>query len=202
MNNTRDDKQRFSRSAVWGVGINDSTIPVRKPKDPLSAYAVWSSMLLRCYNEKYQEKHKAYSGCSVCEEWHTYSNFEKWYNEHYRKGYALDKDIIKKGNKVYGPEFCSLVPREINNLIEKSSSTRGRYLIGVSAYKYGFRASISKKNKAIHIGVFKTETDAFVAYKKEKERYIKQLAQEYFLKGDISERVFNALMEYEIDAGD
>lgn len=38
--------------------------------------------------------------------------------------------------------------------------------------------------------------------KKEKENYIKEIAQEYFNKGKITKKVYNALMNYQVDIND
>ena len=35
--------------------------------------------------------------------------FSKWYEENYIEGFQLDKDIITKGNRVYGPTTCKFV---------------------------------------------------------------------------------------------
>lgn len=36
----------------------------------------------------------------------------------------------------------------------------------------------------------------------EKEKYIKDVAQEYYDKGDITKRVYDALMKYEVEITD
>jgi hypothetical protein len=53
-----------------------------------------------------------------------------------------------------------------------------------------------------HIGYFKTPYDAFCAYKKEKESYIKEVAKEYYDKGAIGKNVYDALMNYKIEITD
>lgn len=53
-----------------------------------------------------------------------FSNFLKWFNGNYIKGYALDKDILIKGNKVYSPETCCFVPYEINTLVTNRKNGR------------------------------------------------------------------------------
>ena len=63
-------------------------------------YKTWISMLERCYCEKSQVKHPTYIGCSVDESWHNFQNFGKWFEENYKEGHQLDKDILIKGNCV------------------------------------------------------------------------------------------------------
>ena len=40
-------------------------------------YKKWYSMLQRCYDEKWLERHPHYEGCFVCDEWLKLSNFVK-----------------------------------------------------------------------------------------------------------------------------
>ena len=114
---------------------------------------------------------------------------------------SLDKDIIKKGNKVYSPNTCVFVPHSINTLFVKSNKVRGEYYIGV--YKNGnkFEAQLSKGNgKQIPLGLYDTPEEAFLTYKQAKEAYIKEVAEEY--KGKIDPRAYEALMKYEVEITD
>ena len=164
----------------------------------------WENLLLRCYGESEQKRHPTYAGCSVCEDWMTFSNFEKWFNENYRDGYELEKDIIIKGNKLYSPETACFVPRRINVLLTNRKRFRGPLPIGVTVSESGlrYRASYDRDGKSTLIGYYDTPEDAFSAYKQTKEAYIKEVAQEYYEKRLISERVRDALFRYEIEITD
>jgi hypothetical protein len=87
------------------------------------AFTTWSSMINRCYNEKFHQKQHSYEDCIVCEEWKNFQNYAKWFEKNYYEidGYRihLDKDILVKGNKVYSPETCVFVPKKINNLFKE-----------------------------------------------------------------------------------
>ena len=52
--------------------------------------------------------------------------------------------------------------------------------------------------KTIPLGSFDDEYSAFIAYKEAKEKYIKELANDYFSKGLISEKARNAMCAYEV----
>lgn len=41
-----------------------------------------------------------------------------------------------------------------------------------------------------------------MAYKSAKEAYIKEIATEYFSRGEITKRVYDALMRYEVEITD
>ena len=62
-------------------------------------------MLRRCYDEKYHQKEPTYIGCTVCDEWRYFLNFEKWYEDNWYdiegETMCLDKDILVKGNNLY-----------------------------------------------------------------------------------------------------
>ena len=99
-------------------------------------FIAWNSMIRRCYNNVYQKNYPTYGSCEVCEGWHNFQNFAKWYEENYYEidgeKMNLDKDILVKHNKIYSPETCIFVPQRINELFTKSNKSRGEYPIGVS----------------------------------------------------------------------
>lgn len=117
------------------------------------------------------------------------------------KGWALEKDIIKKGNKTYNPDNCCFVPKEINNLMLKSEAVRTDLPIGVSSMPSGnYGAVVSKFGKTERIGTFCTIEEAFLAYKREKEKYLKQQAEKW--KSQIDPRAYEALMNYQVEITD
>lgn len=171
------------------------------------AYKLWFGMIRRCYHTRPSEI--TYNDCYVCDEWLDFTNFKKWFNNPhngYKDNYQLDKDILKKGNKVYSPENCCFVPSEINAIFTKRQNSRGALPIGVSLYTQNrkplYKASISKYNKVCHLGYFLTPEEAFSAYKNFKERYIKEVAKKYFQEGKITEKVYHALMKYKVEITD
>ena len=61
---------------------------------------------------------------------------------------------------------------------------------------------MTKGGKHFRIGWFKTYIEAFMAYKKEKESFIKEVAIKYFNEGKIKQNVYEALMNYEVSITD
>lgn len=55
-------------------------------------------------------------------------------------------------------------------------------------------------NMLNRIGYFDNFNDAFLAYKKAKEAYLKEQAEKW--KGKIDERAYNALMNYTVEITD
>ncbi|MGD4514716.1 hypothetical protein QT738_22630, partial [Xanthomonas citri pv. citri] len=64
-----------------------------------------------------------------------------------------------------------------------------------------FVAQVNKnKGKQERLGLFKTEIEAFNAYKKAKESFIKEQAEKW--KDKIDDRAYEALMNYEVNIDD
>lgn len=170
----------------------------------LEKYNVWNRMLSRCYNEDYHTLHPTYKDVIVCEEWHNFQNFAQWYEDNYKpeymKGWHLDKDILFKGNKIYSSETCCFVPREINSLFISRRKKRGVLPIGVSVEGQKYCAKVNIKPKHIRIGAFNTPEEAFKAYKVEKEKYIKEMADKW--KDLIDPKVYDTLYNYKVEIDD
>lgn len=161
----------------------------------------WNKMLYRSYCEKYHRTRPTYKNVIVCSEWHNFQNFAAWYEENYREGWQLDKDILIKGNKIYSPETCCFVPPYINTVLISCNSKRGKYPIGVTKTKYGFEVFLSKNNGIRdRVGFYKTVEEAFQAYKVAKESYIKEVADKW--KSLIKTNVYEALCNYQVEITD
>lgn len=172
-------------------------------------YTAWRSMLYRAYGNKQSIFNRTYKGVEVCEEWKCFQNFADWcysqpsFNNKDKngRGFDLDKDLLVKGNKVYSPETCCLAPKEINLLLSSNLIRRGKYPIGVTCSKYNrFHASIVKNWNAEFLGSFDTSEEAFDAYKEAKESYVKEVAERW--RGKIDNRLYQALINYEVDIND
>ena len=169
-------------------------------------YNLWYSMLRRCYSDSSKKRQPTYTGCEASENFKSYEYFYEWCNKQIGfgvDGFELDKDLLIKGNKVYSEDSCVFIPKEINILLTKRESMRGEHLIGVYWNKTNkaFVAMVSKnKRKSEWIGSFKTELEAFNAYKKAKEAFIKEQANKF--KSQIDQRAYNALMNYAVEITD
>lgn len=164
-----------------------------------SAGEIWRGIMRRCYSENDGDRFPTYYNIiTVCEEWHNFQNFAKWYDENYIAGFHLDKDIICKDCKIYSPETCAFVPREINNLFIQKSKDRKN---GVSKrYNGKYLAQAKQFSGKSYVGVFDTEKEAAKAYKRAKELTIKEIAEKW--KDKIDPRVYEAMMNYEVKITD
>ena len=183
-----------TRKLVHGVGVNDANYAVvkfetigyvngkQKQKRVWACpfYITWSGMLKRCYSSKLHERRPTYIGCSVSDDWLTFSNFRSWMMTQDWQDKHLDKDLLIEGNKVYGPDTCVFVSRMVNNFTLDSGSARGELLIGVTWHKpkEKFLSQCSnpftKKNE--HQGYFDCEQEAHEAWLKRKLELAYELA--------------------------
>ena len=204
-----DVKDRYLPS-VCGVGIIGTKYPVSEGGRDTKDYALWKRMLERCYSDSYQKKRPTYEGCEVSDNFKSYEYFYDWChkqigfdNDGNGNPFQLDKDLLIKGNKVYSESTCVFIPSEINLLLVKREASRGEHPIGVywSKTNKAFIAQINK-NKGMQekLGLFKTELEAFNAYKQAKEAFIKEQANKW--KDKIDERTYEALMNYQVNIDD
>lgn len=186
------------KTSVYGIGEND--LPFEGKAEP---YIKWRNLLKRCYDPVYLSKEPSYAGCSVCDEWLTYSHFKKWFEANNIPGYALDKDILVRNNKVYSPQTCCFVPQEINNAVICTQQKKSELPSGIAFQQWGsyynYKAQMSKCGKLVCLGHFSTPEEAHLAYKEAKEQYVKELAIKYYKDKKISKKVYLALLEYTVD---
>ena len=192
--------------SVYGVGVLGAKYPTRVNGVLTREYKLWMGMLKRCYSDTYKKKRPTYEGCEVSDKFKSYEYFYEWCNKQIgfdNKGWHLDKDLLIKGNKVYSESTCVFIPQEVNSLLTKRTTSRGKHLIGVCWHNASksFIAMVNKnKGKQEHLGCFKTEIEAFNAYKQAKESFIKEQANKW--KSQIDDRAYEALMNYTVEITD
>ena len=190
---------------VGYIGVGDYKPVVNGSKTRV--YNTWQHMIQRCYYEGENVMYSPYKNCIVCDDWHNFQNFAKWFEENYYtvndETMCIDKDILIKNNKIYSPKTCLIVPNRINCLILRNTINRNGLPIGVTydkvRNKYKTQCKdINCKNK--FLGRYNTKEEAFKVYKIYKEKLIKEIADLYIDK--IPEKVYNALYNYKIDIDD
>ena len=189
-----DERKRL----IYGVGINDLLVAQKS-----RAYRIWYNMIARCYDENRLKVHPTYRPCSVCEEWHLFSNFKSWFDENYVEGFNLDKDLLSNGDGVYSPSTCCFLPQELNKAIMTRNDPSRSLPPGVVKHSWTegctrYSAQVGGGASHRHVGYYATPEEAFVSYKEAKEQYVKELAKEYYSKRMISKRVYDALLNFEV----
>ena len=139
-------------------------------------------------------------GCTVDETWHNFQAFAEWYENNYyeipNETMQLDKDILLKGNKVYGPDTCIIVPNSINSLFKHK---KGNIDLpkGVSKIGKKYRGSYYCNDMKINGPIVETIEEAFDFYKQGIESRIKQIANMYIEY--LPDNIYNILINYEIN---
>lgn len=187
---------------VYGVGyLGVGDIKSWENGKATEAYMVWVGMLRRCYAQESMIKAglKSYIGCYVCDDWLCFAVFAKWYTEHesYGLGYQLDKDLMVRGNKVYSPETCCMLPSQLNSIIIVKSGRNSSGYVGVSkTYNGKYLACVSIDGEVKKLGVRDFAEEASKDYVKAKESHVKEKALEW--RDKIGKREFDALMRWRV----
>lgn len=197
--------------SVYGIGITGNKYPRSINCKVTKEYDAWIHILQRSFDDKCKAKQPTYNDVTCCKEWlnyenfyewlHNQPNFDKWYNG---KRWAIDKDILVKGNKIYSPETCCLIPQNVNCLFLKREAERGKYPIGVRYTDDGFLATCRNPflNRTVELGCYSTPEKAFQVYKKYKEMIIKEVGWTEYKTGNITEKCYRAMIKYKVEIDD
>lgn len=194
------DRFKTTKSLIGDIStLNMSNDDIKR------AYRLWYGVLSRCSNVGNSKIHPRYQDVVCGADFLTFVDFANWCDNQsgFRKnGYEIDKDIIKKGNRTYTGEFCCFVPKYINTLIISNNAIRGDLPVGVSEQNGGYTVKVSRPKLGLkrHVGFFKDYKEAFLAYKKAKESYIKAVAELY--KDEIDVNVYESLYNFSIEIDD
>ncbi len=113
--------------ACFGIGPHRVSFEGKTTREA----SMWYNMIKRCYSDVKTERQVCYIGCTVCDRWLNYQNFcedienipgyQEWKNP--ENNFALDKDGIVKGNKVYSPETCQFIYEGDNTKLSNISKS-------------------------------------------------------------------------------
>ncbi len=193
-----------SRSLIYGVGINDADYQTQGANiKPCPFYRKWKSMLERCYSEKMLSRRPTYRGTTVCEEWHTFSNFKSWMEKQDWEDNHLDKDILSE-SKEYSPETCTFVPRKVNSFVVSAQKIRGSYLVGVSVWKERPELYVACCNnpftgKMDKLGRYPDELTAHRVWKAKKLAHLYVLKIKYNLTETVVEGISRVINNHEFN---
>lgn len=185
-----------TRKLVCGIGINDADYVVQRKETTgyvggkqkqktvwvCPFYRTWKHMLERCYSDKLQDEYPTYKGCTVSDDWLTFSVFRSWMEKQNWKGGQLDKDLLFEGNKIYSAETCVFISPMANTFVNDRGAARGEWLIGVyweeGRNKFRSQCSNPFTKKVEHLGRFNSEQEAHQAWLRRKLELAHLLAAE------------------------
>lgn len=189
-----------ANNLVKGVGYYDGSM-FGKSEEAMKIKNLWYNMLQRCYSDKFHEKQKTYVDVIVCEDWLTYSNFErdivlmKNFDLFLKEGWELDKDLIWLGSKKYSNDNCCFLPRELNskfsNVTQLFETDRGVSLLPHGTYRVNVAGV---RGESSHVGCYKTKEEAVFVFRKHKSKVLLESLRKY--DGIIDERVITSITNY------
>ena len=191
----------FMKPSVYGVGyLGRGGYAVRLDGKLTTAYTAWRNMLKRCYTDCETKRSTAYIDCTVCSEWHNFQNFAEWHTLNYVSGFHLDKDLLSTTEKQYSPRTCAYVPNIVNTVTAIRSSLSDSGYHGVSYIKETgkYRAQMTRYGKGYNLGAFDEASEASEMYVFEKEKYVKQVAEECLDSCSISFSIYEALLDWRV----
>ena len=130
----------------------------------------------------------SYKGCE--NKFTTFNNFMEWatitpgysLRQPNEKFWAIDKDILVKGNKIYGEEFCCFVPEYVNNCFVDRGLHRGSYPLGATriggrSKQYASRCNTFEGRE--YLGCYDTPIEAHRAWQERKAEHLINVAEKY-----------------------
>ena len=165
-------------------------------------YVLWQSMMQRCYSSVRHDASPNYIGCSVSDYFKNFGNFYDWCQSQAGfklDGWALDKDLLFKGNTMYGEDNCVFLPSHINTFLIKPPKPNKTGYIGVGYVEKDrrYKAAISKDAKVRFSKYFITPEEASDEYAKMKKQHAVELANKY--KDNLDARAYHALINFDPD---
>lgn len=159
-------------------------------------YNTWNNMFDRVYSETEIRKDPRRLHSKVWEGWHCYQDFAAWCNKQpswEKYSWALDKDLLVKGNVDYTPEVCCFIPNRLNTIISKPFISENIHMLS-DGYAVQSR-DMAGKNRLLR--GFKSKDQLIDTCKTQKESIVRAIASEY--KNYFPERVYQTLMAWELE---
>ena len=150
-------------------------------------YRHWMSLFIRCYKSS-DEWQPTYQDCEISEEWHNLQNFCDWSVDNFPKDtfgmkWELDKDLLVKGNKTYGPATCCYLPKELNLFLARVDD--------VAIYEYTttdnrilYRVWVRQGKKTVgdnnhYVGSYPSYEEALIVWGEKKKQRHTALCEKY-----------------------
>jgi hypothetical protein len=124
-----DCRRESNKKLIHGVGINDSPVPVKVKGVKMLSFSYWELMIKRLYSRNSVINEPVYRNVKLTPEWTRFSNFKAWFDLKYKPcdiKLELDKDLMCHHfglkEKIYSPNTCEFLPKEVNNAIAQIRS--------------------------------------------------------------------------------
>lgn len=196
--NTRKNAVRIGavrdpmKRTVFGVGyLGDGGIGAKKDR---KAYRRWHAMMSRCYNER-SDRYRFYGakGIRVSKDWHNFQNYMKWFQENFKDGLQIDKDLLGGDSPVYGPNTCVCITPRLNQF-GRSPMRMGKSSEVISVGSDKFCVTVRcPEGYSKYIGLFDDPNEALIVYSDVKHSYFSDLLEQDWQSGMISRFTYKKL---------
>lgn len=183
--------------SVYGKGyLGEGLYSTRINKVMTLEYMTWVNMLKRCYDPGYHMTHPTYEDCIVCNEWLNFQTFANWYcnTGYYGLGYEIDKDLLVRGNRIYSPTTCVMLPSEINAILSVKSNTNRELPVGVYPSGNNYQVKVHDASGGTYVGTYHSISLAIEAQHNAKKLLIYKLAEKH--RPYIDEFTYNAIIAW------
>jgi hypothetical protein len=150
-------------------------------------YDLYRDLIKRVYTPYNNAEVNAYKDGELDPRWDTYEKFLDWVfgdkTNNFQWFYQLDKDLLKPGNKIYGPDTCIFLPQQLNKTLAFSKSVVN-LCQGVSktqSGKYRSRINSTLLKLSHQFRATMSEAQSFLIYASGK-RYILNIYADIFFK--------------------
>ena len=146
----------------------------------------------------YQGKFAPYDGVTVAPEWLGYGTGDQAFCDWavrqpgWGKGWHLDKDLLVPGNRIYGPQTCCFIPREVNSAIIPRKMPKS---LIKQAKDGSWTLRFDQCLKKIKVTSLPTREAAIEAWKTHRREYVQLLAEQH--KSDLDPRAYQALLNWQ-----
>ena len=160
-NTIKDCKDIYGK---WSSGVT-----YQEKRYNTKSFNTYSAIVSRC-TKSFQKISPHYEGVTT-----SFTSFDQFADWSYTQigsdilDYDIDKDLLKRGNRVYSPENCVYLPSYINRSISLRQESRSNLPRGVvprvQLGKEVYVASIRVGKKLKYLGTFNNPEDAHTQYK-------------------------------------
>lgn len=184
--------------------------PIKQKRKKDKVYQIWYAMIKQESYTKFP-----YTDVTVCEAWHDFTVFEKWYKENAYtipgEKVVLKKDLLVFDNNEFSPEMCVFAPYKIIGALRTKYNSkpskeytdndeRGlKCTIGISYQEnrdtdLRYVAYCQYNGKNIFLGRSDNPQELIPFYKAVKEYEVRRLAEQY--KEYIPKVLYNRMMNF------
>jgi len=203
-----DDFAKEACSHCMGLGFIEhqefvKTFYTKRRIDERKALSEWRGIISRATGRRVKILQPTYTAATLDSRWLDFTSYRDWramqfnadFLDENGKPFHIDKDLAYFGNKIYGPDYCSFVPREVNVFFRKNGGKSTSKYTGVHL---GAGYQVSATVQCLGVGIKETNYfyDVELAakwYKETKQKAGRLLAEKW--KDKIDSRVVATLRD-------